>query len=79
MAAYYSVQPMVGSIAFRAVDGELAWRYRAAPIDRRTMAYEQLESLWPVHGSVLVHNSQVFAVAGRSNFLDGGLRLVRLN
>ncbi len=63
----------------RAVDGELAWRYRAAPIDRRTMAYEQLESLWPVHGSVLVHNSQVFAVAGRSNFLDGGLRLVRLD
>ena len=50
-----------------------------APIDRRTMAYEQLESLWPVHGSVLVRNNQVYAVAGRSIFLDGGLRLVRLN
>ncbi len=62
----------------RAQDGELIWRYRAAPMDRRTMAYEQLESLWPVHGSVLVNNRQVYCVAGRSNFLDGGLRLLRL-
>ena len=60
-------------------DGELAWRYRAAPMDRRTMAFEQLESLWPVHGSVLVHGGSVYCVAGRSNFLDGGLRLVRLD
>ncbi len=63
----------------RAADGELIWRYRAAPLDRRTMAYEQLESLWPVHGSVLVRDNQVYAVAGRSIFLDGGLRLLRLN
>ncbi|MCA9192701.1 MAG: PQQ-binding-like beta-propeller repeat protein [Planctomycetales bacterium] len=63
----------------RASDGQLIWRYRAAPLDRRTMAYEQLESLWPVHGSVLIHENQVFCVAGRSNFLDGGLRLLRLN
>ncbi|MCO8122924.1 PQQ-binding-like beta-propeller repeat protein [Stieleria sp. TO1_6] len=59
--------------------GELAWRYRAAPIDRRAMAYEQLESLWPVHGSVLVHDDTIYCVAGRSNFLDGGLRLLRLD
>lgn len=63
----------------RATDGELIWRYRAAPLDRRTMAYEQLESLWPVHGSVLIHEGQVYCVAGRSNFLDGGLRLLRLD
>lgn len=62
----------------RADDGRLIWRYRAAPLDRRTMAYEQLESLWPVHGSVLVHDETVYCVAGRSNFLDGGLRLLRL-
>ncbi len=60
-------------------DGQLIWRYRAAPMDRRMMAYEQLESVWPVHGSVLVRENQVYAVAGRSIFLDGGLRLVRLN
>ncbi len=59
-------------------DGQLVWRYRAAPLDRRTMAFEQLESLWPVHGSVLVRDDIVYCVAGRSNFLDGGLRLLRL-
>lgn len=62
----------------QASDGQLVWRYRAAPLDRRTMAYEQLESLWPVHGSVLVRDDVVYCVAGRSNFLDGGLRLLRL-
>ncbi len=61
-----------------AKDGAMVWRYRAAPLDRRTMAYEQLESLWPVHGSVLVYNDMLYAVAGRSIFLDGGLRLLRL-
>lgn len=59
--------------------GDLIWRYRAAPLDRRTMAYEQLESLWPVHGSVLIHEDSVYCVAGRSIFLDGGLRLLRLD
>ena len=60
-------------------DGQLAWRYRAAPMDRRTMAYEQLESLWPVHGSALVLDDTVYCVAGRSIFLDGGLRMLRLD
>ncbi len=60
-------------------DGQLAWRYRAAPMDRRTMAFEQLESLWPVHGSVLAHGDTIYCVAGRSIFLDGGLRMLGLD
>ena len=63
----------------RATDGELVWRYRAAPKDRRLMAFEQLESVWPVHGSVLVQNGTVYTVSGRSNFLDGGLRFIKLD
>ncbi|MBM3334216.1 PQQ-binding-like beta-propeller repeat protein, partial [Candidatus Sumerlaeota bacterium] len=63
----------------RASDGQLAWRFRAAPDDRRHVAYEQVESVWPVHGSVLVLNNVLYCVAGRSMFLDGGLRLVRLD
>ena len=63
----------------RAGDGELAWRFRAAPDDRRLMAYEQLESAWPVSGSVLVQGDAVYCVAGRSAFLDGGMRLLRLD
>lgn len=63
----------------RAADGKLIWRFRAAPQDSRLTAFEQLESVWPVHGSVLVQNGAAFFVAGRSNFLDGGLRFFRLD
>ena len=63
----------------RAYDGELAWRFRAAPIDRRLAAFEQIESVWPVHGSILVEDGVCSFVAGRSNYLDGGIRLIRLN
>jgi len=63
----------------RASDGKLAWRFRAAPADRRLVAFEQLESVWPVHGSVLVCDGVVHCVAGRSMFLDGGLHLCRLD
>ena len=62
----------------RAADGKLVWRYRGAPIDRRMGAFEQVESVWPVSGSVLVRNDEVTFVAGRSMFLDGGLRMIRL-
>jgi len=63
----------------RASDGELAWRFRAAPADLRLTSFEQLESAWPVHGNVLVQDDIAYCVAGRSMFLDGGLRLLRLD
>jgi hypothetical protein len=63
----------------RADDGALIWRFRAGPADLRMMAYEQIESVWPVHGSVLVRDGGLYCVAGRSMFLDGGLRLLRLD
>ena len=64
----------------RASDGALAWRFRAAPTDLRHMALEALESVWPVHGSVLVDPATgvVSFVCGRSVFLDGGLKFFRL-
>lgn len=63
----------------RADDGAMAWRFRAAPVDRRLMAYDQVESAWPVSGSVLIEDGSVFFVAGRSAFLDGGIRFFRLD
>jgi outer membrane protein assembly factor BamB len=63
----------------RASDGELAWKFQAAPSDLRTMAFEQLESIWPVHGSILVQKGVAYTVAGRSNFLDTGLRFYKLD
>ena len=61
-----------------AADGRLAWSFLAAPADRRIVAYDQVESAWPVHGSVLVMDGEVQAVAGRSGYLDGGMVLCRL-
>ena len=63
----------------RAADGKLVWRFRAAPEDRRIVAYGQLESVWPLHGSLLVQDGVAYAVAGRASYLDGGLTLCRLD
>ncbi len=64
--------------ALRAADGELAWKFQAAPNDRKLMSYGQLESVWPLAGSVLIQDGKLYCVAGRSMFLDGGLRMVIL-
>jgi hypothetical protein len=60
-------------------DGELVWRFLAAPFDRRTVAWGQLESIWPVHGSVLVTSDVVYVSAGRSTWFDGGIDLYGLD
>jgi outer membrane protein assembly factor BamB len=59
--------------------GQLAWRFRVAPDSRQLCAYGQLESVWPVHGSVLIKDGKMFCVGGRSSFLNGGLPFVRVD
>ena len=59
----------------RGADGDLLWRFQAAPMKRLIGAFGQLESAWPVHGSVLVQDGTVYFVAGRTSQLDGGLHL----
>lgn len=54
-------------------DGELNWRFLAAPVDQKTVAYNRIESLWPVHGSVLVLDGVAYCSAGRSSWLDSGI------
>jgi len=63
----------------RAGDGQMAWRFRAAPEERLIAAFGQLESAWPVHGSVLVQDGTVYFAAGRSSQLDGGIYLYGLD
>jgi len=74
----------------RASDGTLAWRFRAAPARRLVSAFGQLESAWPVHGSVLVLDQPpdaagrapravAYFAAGRTSHLDGGIRLYALD
>jgi outer membrane protein assembly factor BamB len=63
----------------RAADGEMLWRYHAGPELRRVVSYNQLESAWPAHGSVLVLDDNAYFAAGRSSFLDEGIFLCRLD
>jgi outer membrane protein assembly factor BamB len=65
--------------ALRASDGKLAWRFRAAPEEQRLVANDQTESVWPVHGSVLVQDEAVYCAAGRSSYLDGGVYMYKLD
>jgi outer membrane protein assembly factor BamB len=62
----------------RASDGQLVWRFLAAPADRRIACFDQIESVWPVSGSVLVDNDVAYFAAGRSTYLDGGIRVYGL-
>ncbi|NIR64408.1 MAG: PQQ-binding-like beta-propeller repeat protein [candidate division Zixibacteria bacterium] len=64
--------------SLRARDGALAWRFRAAPMDRLIVIDERLESTWPCHGSVLTHNGLIYFTAGRSSYLDGGVFIYAL-
>ena len=63
----------------RASDGALVWRYRASPGIDKLVSYQQVESVWPLHGSVLVYDGVAYCLAGRNMFVDGGMRLVRLD
>jgi outer membrane protein assembly factor BamB len=65
--------------ALNAANGTSVWTYRAAPLERLTLADDRLENTWPVDSSVLYQNGLIYALAGRNSQLDGGLRLVALD
>lgn len=62
----------------RASDGALAWRFKDLP-DKLIGAYGQLESKWPVTGSVLILNNTLYFTAGRSSYIDGGIFVYAMN
>jgi len=63
----------------RTSDGQLVWRFRAVAGQRLMCAYGQLESAWPVHGSVLVQDGVAYFAGGRSSQLDGGIHVYGLD
>ena len=77
MALFGSADGRVHCLRLR--DGKLIWRFLAAPSDLRTVAEGRIESLWPVHGSVLLLDGIVYCSAGRSTWLDGGIDLYGLD
>jgi len=63
----------------RAADGALAWKFLAAPEIRLVSSYGQLESVWPVHGSVLIQNDALYTSAGRNTYLDDGITFYKMD
>ncbi len=81
--AYYQGTVLFGCrdgwvYCLRATDGALAWRFKDLP-DRMIGAYGQLESAWPVAGSVLILRDTLYFAAGRSSYLDGGIFVYALD
>lgn len=62
-----------------ASDGALRWRFNALPGQSLIADRGQLESAWPVNGSILVKDDIAYFGAGRSSYLDGGVSLFGLN
>jgi len=60
-------------------DGKLVWRFRAGPEERRCVAFGQLESVHAVHGSVLEQDGTVVFASGISSYMEGGIRIYRLD
>jgi outer membrane protein assembly factor BamB len=65
--------------ALRASDGALAWKFNAAEHSEQMVFFDDLESVWPLHGSVLVDRDIAYIVAGRSLNSDNGLTFYQLN
>jgi len=54
-----------GSVyCLEAATGRLLWKFRAAPVERRIMAYDRLCSTWPVASGVLIQDGVAYAAAG---------------
>ncbi len=81
---YYKGTVIFGSVdgfvyALRADTGKLVWKYQVAQNNRSLMANNQIESIWPLFGSVLIREGKVYSVAGRSMYLDHGLSMTVLD
>jgi len=62
-----------------ASSGRLAWRFKVSGVERRIGSDNRLESPLAVSGSVLVMDNVVYFAAGRSSYLDGGIRIYGLD
>ncbi|MDP6544492.1 MAG: PQQ-binding-like beta-propeller repeat protein [Phycisphaerae bacterium] len=69
-----------GSVyCLNAADGRLGWRFKVSAVERRVGSGNRLESPLAVSGSVLIMEDVAYFAAGRSSFLDGGIRLYGLD
>ncbi|MFH0938183.1 MAG: PQQ-binding-like beta-propeller repeat protein [Planctomycetota bacterium] len=62
----------------KADEGKLVWRLRAAPEEKRIVVFGQLESPWPVSGTILVKDGSAYFAAGRHSVANGGMILYKV-
>jgi hypothetical protein len=62
----------------RADDGALVWRFDANRAHESMVVRANVESPWPIHGSVIVSDGAVYFAAGRSSY-TGGLQFYALD
>ncbi len=55
---------------FKSRTGDLVWKFRAAPVERKIPVYGSLMSTWPVGAGVLIEDGILYAAAGIVNY-DG--------
>jgi outer membrane protein assembly factor BamB len=60
----------------QACSGQLRWRVRGGPSDRRLLGNERLVSTWPVHTGPVVHDGIVYFAAGIWPFMGIFVRAV---
>ena len=59
--------------AIQLKNGELIYKLRIAPDEKRMLSFGKVESVWPVIGGVMVADGKAYASAGRTQGSDGGL------
>ena len=59
--------------AIKVRNGELIYKLRIAPQEKRMLSYGKVESVWPVIGGVMIAEGRAYASAGRTQGSDGGL------
>ena len=64
--------------AANARDGTPAWRFLAAPADRRHVVLGQVESAWPVF-NVVLQDGRIYCSAGRHEEMAGGIHFYCLD
>ncbi|MBL8795633.1 MAG: PQQ-binding-like beta-propeller repeat protein [Planctomycetia bacterium] len=65
--------------ALDSATGELRWRFLAAPYERGMVAHNQVESTWPLFGSVAVADGVLVVAAGRHPETNGGIHAYGLD
>ena len=56
----------------------MVWKFLAAANEKFIPVQSQLESAWPVIGSVMVDGDGIVVTAGRQSATDGGIRIYKL-